>query len=211
MRAVYGKVTMLEKIRPVTSETDHLFVGTDRYMYFTLSWDASSAQLKTEKSYVDLSDKTGRDSQSADRCLIDPTGRFMTLELFEGIITVVPIAQKTRRPNPPEVGTLTEPVPVRIEELFVRSFAYLHPRSSNPDKERPRLAILYEDNQQNVRVRVRTLGYVAGGRGELGSADLEALSGFNPEMEKGASHLIPLPAPICKLFPARTECGAHKV
>jgi DNA damage-binding protein 1 len=169
-------------------------------MYFTLSWDASSAQLKTEKSYVDLSDKSGRDSESADRCLIDPTGRFMTLELFNGIITVIPIAQKTRRPNSPEIGALTEPIPVRIEELSVRSCAYLHSRGNNPEKEKPRLAILYEDNQQKVRVKVRTLDYVAGGRGELGSADLEALPDFNPEMEMGASHLIPLPAPIRKPF-----------
>ena len=79
-RAIYGKVTLLHKLRPATSQTDHLFVGTDRYHYFTLSWDASSKQLKTEKSYVDVAEKAARDSQTGDRVAIDPTTRFMALE-----------------------------------------------------------------------------------------------------------------------------------
>jgi len=46
-KAIYGKVTMLQKLRPALSPTDHLFVGTDRYMYFTLSWNADKKQLHT--------------------------------------------------------------------------------------------------------------------------------------------------------------------
>ena len=196
-RAIYGKVTMLEKLNPISSTTDHLFVGTDRYTYFTVSWDPSTKQLRTERSYTDLSDKTGRDSQSADRCLLDPTRRFMTLELFEGILTVLPITTKSKKKGDPEIGSTGEVIPVRIPELFVRSSAYLHSRHSSPEKEKPTLALLYEDNHEKVGLRVRSLNYSAGVSGELGSAEfLEDY--YLDELDLSASHIIPVPAPACK-------------
>jgi DNA damage-binding protein 1 len=84
---------MLERIRPAASRTDHLFVGTDRYQYFTCSWNDATKQIKTEQSYVDQADKVLRDSRDMDRCHIDPTSRFLTLELYDGVVTVVPIEQ----------------------------------------------------------------------------------------------------------------------
>lgn len=194
-KAIYGKVTMLQKLRPAPSTTDHLFIGTDRYTYFTVSWDFQARQLRTETSYVDQADKTARDSQAGDRCLIDPTRRFMTLELFEGVITVVPILQKIRRKCDAESGSLGEPIPARISELFVRSSAFLHPRNSAVGK--PTLALLYEDNNQKVHITVRNLDYSAGTSGEPGSADLEKVETSHADFELGASHLIPVPAPTC--------------
>lgn len=193
--AIYGKVTMLQRLRPASSATDHLFIGTDRYMYFTVSWDSQAKQLRTETSYVDQADKTARDSQAGDRCLIDPTRRFMTLELFEGVITVVPIIQKNKNTRDAEIGSLGEPIPARISELFVRSSAFLHPKGSPPQK--PTLALLYEDNQQKVHITVRTLDYAAGGIGEPGSAELEKVDSTYEDFQSGASHLIPVPAPAC--------------
>ena len=194
-KAVYGKITMLQKLRPISSTTDHLFIGTDRYMYFTVSWDSQGKQLRTEKSYVDQADKTARDSQTGDRCQIDSTKRFMTLELFEGVITVVPIHQKNKKKGDAEIGSLGEPVPARISELFVRSSAFLHPRSSSVEK--PKLALLYEDNHQKVHLTVRVLDYAAGGSGEPGSADFDKVESSHTDLELGASHLIPVPAPAC--------------
>lgn len=196
-KAIYGKVTMLQKLRPNPSTTDHLFIGTDRYMYFTVSWDFQTKQLRTETSYVDQADKTTRDSQAADRCLIDPTRRFMILELFEGVITVVPILQKNKRKCDAETGSLGEPIPARISELFVRSSAFLPRR--RPTVEAPTLALLYEDNNQGVHITVRLLDYTAGGSGEPGSADLEKIENSYADLELGASHLIPVPAPTCML------------
>lgn len=164
-------------------------------MYFTVSWDSQAKQLRTETSYVDQADKTTRDSQAADRCLIDPTRRFMTLELFEGVITVVPILRKNKRKSDAETGTLGEPIPARISELFVRSSAFLPRRS--PPVEPPTLALLYEDNNQGVHITVRLLDYTAGGSGEPGSADFEKVETSYADLELGASHLIPIPAPAC--------------
>lgn len=197
VRAVYGTITMLQKLRPSLSSTDHLFVGTDRHIYFTVSWNPVKKQLDTEKSYVDQSDKSGRDSQARDSCLIDPSRRYLTLSLFEGILTVIPIVQTTKRKGDPEVGTLGEPVPARIAELFIRSSAYLYPRSSSSN-EKPKLVLLYDVSQQKPRLKVKTLKYTASGAGDPGTVDLED-SQPKIEVDIGASHLIPIPSPACKL------------
>ncbi|MCJ1288030.1 hypothetical protein MMC26_007383 [Xylographa opegraphella] len=186
---------MLEKLRPASSSTDHLFVGTDRYTYFSVSWDPTIGHLRTEKSYTDLSDKTGRDSQSDDRCLIDPSYRFMTLGLFEGILTVLPLTHKSKKKGDPEPGSPGEPVPVRIPELFLRSSAFLHSRNPTSEKEKPRLALLYEDNHEKVGLKIRSLNYYAAGTSEPGSAEFVEEYRFQEQIDLGASHIIPVPAP----------------
>ena len=193
---------MLERLRPANSSTEHLFVGTDRYMYFTISWDSKARQLRTEKSYQDQAEKTARDSQTEDRCLMDPAKRFMALLLYDGIVTIIPIHQPGKKKGAGEPGCLGDPVPARISDFFVRSSTFLHPRQE--DMEQPKLAILYEDNQQKVCLNVRSLDYSAGGSGEPGSADLEKIVGMRDDLELGASHLIAVPAPACTSCPVYT-------
>lgn len=186
---------MLERLRPANASTEHLFVGTDRYMYFTVSWDLQAQQLRTEKSYQDQAEKTARDSQTEDRCLMDPARRFMALLLYDGIVTILPIHQPGKKKDTCEPGTLGDPVTARITNLFVRSSTFLHPRRE--DVEQLKLVFLYEDNQQKVCLTVRNLEYSAGGSGEPGSADLEKIVSTRHDLELGASHLIAVPAPAC--------------
>ncbi|KAI5363122.1 putative quinoprotein alcohol dehydrogenase-like superfamily [Septoria linicola] len=199
-RALYGKVTMLQRLKPATSDTDHLFVGTDRYHYFTLSWDAEKKQLRTEKSMVDIAEKSARDSQTGDRVHIDPTARFMTLECYEGIVNVLPIAHAgkgKRKAADNEIGELGDPIPVRIPELFVRSSCFLHKRQAGTKVADPVFAVLHEDSQNKLRVKVRELEYQPSLRPneEPATAELEKGSDVEGHIEIGASHLIPLPAP----------------
>ncbi|KIW34424.1 uncharacterized protein PV07_01202 [Cladophialophora immunda] len=197
-KTVYGYITILEKLRPESSKTDHLFVGTDRYQYFTCSWNAQTKQLQTEQSYVDLADKVLRSSQESDRCHVDPTRRYMTLELYDGVISVLPFVQpsnkrvKRESTSNTQVGALGEPVQVRIEELLTRSSAFLE---MDPDsKDNPRLAILWEDNLETPQLVLRELKYRAGG--EQASADLERVAELKgDQLDKGVSHLIPVPVP----------------
>jgi len=162
-------------------------------MYFTLSWDPISKQLITEKSYEDVAEKAARDSQSGDRCHIDPTGRFMTLELYEGVINVVPIARDSKRKQATKpVGTLCDPIPTRIPELFVRSSAFLNRRK---ESDKPQIALLYEDSQQKVRLKLRELAYTPGLNKDIGNAEFENEIEVKDEIELGASHIIPLGAP----------------
>ncbi|PLB44514.1 hypothetical protein P170DRAFT_392818 [Aspergillus steynii IBT 23096] len=201
--AVNARVTMLTGLsKPADSPTDHLFVGTDRYSYFTLSWDASKQQVRTERNYVDISDPSSRESQTGNRCLVDPSGRFMTLEIYEGLVAVVPIVQLPPRrrgrapampsgPNAPKVGELGEMTTARIDELFVRSSAFLHVQSGPP-----RLALLYEDNEKKVKMKVRELEYTPATTSTSADATLAHVEDFVQELDLGASHLIPVPAPL---------------
>lgn len=184
---------------PAESPTDHLFVGTDRHSYFTLSWDSTRKQVRTERNYVDLSDPSSREPQTGSRCMIDPSGRFMTLEIYDGMIVVIPIVQLPNKrrgrpvtlptgPDAPRVGELGEPIITRIDELFVRSSAFLHVQSGSP-----RLALLYEDNQKKVKLKVRELNYSSAPGAD---SDFVPLADFAQELDLGASHIIPVPAPL---------------
>ena len=206
-KAIYGKVTMLQRLPcPGSSATDHLFVGTDRYTFFTVSWDPEARQLHTEREFVDLADHSSRDSQTGDRCLIDPSGRFMTLEIYEGVVTVIPIVQERQGRKGKNVSTgdhhravgeLGEPCQSRIEELFVRSSAFLYGEA----KQLPRLALLYEDSMKRVKMKVRELKFVSGVVGGDGpSAELTEEDVLREEHEMGASHLIPVPAPLGEFY-----------
>lgn len=187
---------MLERLRSENSLTDNLFIGTDRYKYFTVSWDDQNGQVRTEQVYQDQADKTLRDSQTQDRCSIDPSRRYMTLQFFDGILTVIPIVQaKSKKKGSSEPGTLGQPVPARISELFVRSSTFLYPHEGANAK--PKLALLYENNRQQACLSIRSLDYSAGVQGEAGSADLEEVVEAHDDLEIGASHLIPISAPAC--------------
>ncbi|KAL3475499.1 mono-functional DNA-alkylating methyl methanesulfonate N-term-domain-containing protein [Aspergillus californicus] len=197
--SIYARVTMLARLpKPADSPTDHLFVGTDRFSYFTLTWNSALKQVHTEREYVDISDPSSRAHESG-RCMIDPSGRFMTLEVYDGMIVVVPIVQlPTKRrgrpvpvptgPDVPKIGELGEPIITRIDELFVRSSAFLHVQSGPP-----RLALLYEDNQKKVQLKVRELKYSAG---TAHDSEFTHFADYTQELDLGASHLIPIPAPL---------------
>ena len=188
---------MLEKLRPSYSDTDHLFIGNDRYMYFTVSWDEKTHQLKTEKSFVDQADRTFRDSQNQDRCQIDPSKSLMALMLFDGIVTVMPISQKVGKKRLPELQGIGDPVLARIPDLFIRSFTFLHSRPGA--RQHFRFASLYENNQQKVCLSLRTLEYNVGMSGESDSAEVgdPPLQHWD-DLELGASHIIAVPSPACK-------------
>jgi DNA damage-binding protein 1 len=187
-KAIYGKVTMLQRLRPALSPTDHLFVGTDRFMYFTLSWNAENKQLQTEKSFASVADNAARESQTGERCHVDPSGRFMTVEVYEGILTVIPLVQRgKKRKQESDIANLGEPQPVRLSEMFVRSSAFLRPRTFD---DKPKLALLYEDTQSQVKLKLRELSLAGGDQVELDEGQA-----CRAELELGASHLIPIEEP----------------
>jgi DNA damage-binding protein 1 len=179
---------MLQKLRPALSPTDHLFVGTDRFMYFTLSWNPETKQLQTEKTFESVADNAARESQTGERCHVDPSSRFMTIEVYEGIVTVIPLVQRgKKRKQEADIAHLGEPQPCRLSEMFVRSSAFLRPRSHD---EKPRLALLYEDTHSAVRIKVREIAFEGGD--EVAITEGENHGG---ELELGASHLLPIKGP----------------
>lgn len=125
---------MLQKLRPRDAETDILFVGTDRFQYFTVGWDASKETLETIDSFYDIDEKHMRDSQSQDKCIVDPTGRFMVALLWEGVLNV--LRMFTIKSKKKKIDWMDQ---IRISELFVKSATFLHAETGHP-----KLALLYQ-------------------------------------------------------------------
>ena len=92
-------------------------------------------------------------------------------------------------------------MPVRIPELFVRSSAFLQPRNPDSEKEKARLAILYEDGHQRVGLKIRSLNFTPGASGEPGSAEFTEDYRFPEEIDISASHILPVPAPARECDP----------
>lgn len=122
----------------------------------------------------------------------------MTLELYEGVVTVIPIVQQGKKATTAELGTLGEPIPVRIDELFVRDSACLQVRQREKN-EKVRLALIYEDQQKRVRLKVREITYQPGLGGDVGTADVKPNDDpddqLKEDLELGASHILPVPGP----------------
>ncbi|KAG0652707.1 UV-damaged DNA-binding 1 [Hyphodiscus hymeniophilus] len=180
--AIYGHVSMLAKIRPVGATIDHLFIGTTRFQYFTVVWNSQTRRLDTVQSFVDAAEKHMRDSQSRDRCLVDPTGRYFVMELFEGVINLVRVI-KPRKASP---EYLEKPEQVRITELRVRASAFLYTETN-----RPKLALLHDNGMGNVQLSTYRI-----------VDEKSQYSDFDPhknrendinDLDQGASHLIPVP------------------
>ena len=187
---------MLHKLWPKSSETEHLFVGTDRSMYFTISWNPSAKQINTERSYLDLADRSVRASQTGDRCHIDAKRHMMILEIFEGVLTVIPLIQKHKKKTiDVDEGNLGEPINIRIKELFIRSSAFLSSYDSSSigsKNANVRIALLHEDNHSKMQLLIKELGPV---KGVPDTYDIENDELLQMEVDAGATHLIPLSAP----------------
>jgi DNA damage-binding protein 1 len=130
---------MLQRLRPRDADTDLLFVGTDRFQYFTFGWDSAKGELDTIEMFYDVNEKHMRDSQSQDKCVVDPTGRFMVVLLWEGVINVLRMhTVKSKRQN------LNWMDQVRISELFIKCATFLHVETGHP-----KIAFLYQTRTEH--------------------------------------------------------------
>jgi DNA damage-binding protein 1 len=175
---------MLEKVRPFGAQTDHLFIGTLRFQYFTVVWNPKTRQLDTVQSFIDVAERHMQNSQSRDRCLVDPSGGYLAMELFQGILNLVQVI-KPRKGHP---DYLDKPEQVRITELKVRASTFLYTETN-----RPKLAILYDAGKIHPDLRLATYRIVD---------EKKQYSQFDPNKDRendignldiGASHLIPVP------------------
>ncbi len=189
--AIYGQITMLERLHPLSAETDHLFVGIDQHTFFTVSWNAQTRELQTERACVDLAERGARETQTGEKCVADPDRRCLALEMFEGILMVVPVVKKPRsRKKAEEVGDITDHVSVRISELFIRSMAFLH---GTPE---PRLAVLWEDAHKKVHLTLKNVLITGPGASDASTAELRDKPVLADIQDPGASLVIPVPEPV---------------
>jgi DNA damage-binding protein 1 len=185
---LYGNISLLQKVRPASSATDHLFVGTDQYSHFTLSWDNAKKRFKNEYILEDLADNTARASATGSKCLVDPAGRVIALDLFEGRTTIVPLKQSRNRKKKRDTAgnELGAPHIIRIPELFIRTSAFLY------GADQPEMALLWEDGHNKINLTTRLFEF--DGKGEfVRESDGSRLS--RTGLDASTSLLIPVPQP----------------
>lgn len=124
----------------------------------------------------------------------------MIMEMYEGVVTVLPIIRKQRKGIVAEIGTLGEPIMVRTEEMYVRASSFFDLKIRAKKDDKPRIAFIYEDAQRRVKLKVRQLSYMDGlkaddGYAELSTAEKGQEEEPEEELELGASHIIPVPLP----------------
>ncbi|KAI0116904.1 mono-functional DNA-alkylating methyl methanesulfonate N-term-domain-containing protein [Daldinia grandis] len=133
-RRVNGTISILQKLQPRDTKTELVFVGTDRFHYFTLGWNTTTKKIETIDSFFDIHEKHMRDAQSQDMCVVDPTGRFMVVFLWEGVINVLRMhTVKSKRQN------LHWMDQVRVSELYIKGATFLHVETGHP-----KIAFLYQ-------------------------------------------------------------------
>jgi len=120
------------------SAVDHLFLGTDRFEYFTVEWDPERRQLRTIEAFTDPSEPHMRESQSQNKCLVDESGRFMALLLWEGVISLV--RMQLRKPTMNKLDWMDQ---VRVTELFIKAATFIPTETGHP-----KIAFLYQGQCQ---------------------------------------------------------------
>lgn len=119
---------MLERLQPKDSDTDLLFIGTDSQQYFTLKWNPESRYPETVfERITDDAEPYMRQSQSQNRSAVDPTGRYICLHLWEGIMNVLRL--RTRGRDRMRLEALAQ---VRLTELFMKASTFLYSRTGQP-------------------------------------------------------------------------------
>jgi DNA damage-binding protein 1 len=181
-----GAITMLQKLRPKDSATSLLFVGTNMFDYFTLEWDSESHSLKKTDNFHDVGEKYLRDSQSQDRCIADPSGRYLALMLWEGVL--LPVRLRTRG-KPEQLKSMDVMEQIRLTELFIRASTFIHSETGHP-----KVAFLYQSRADSLDSKLAIY--------RLTSDDKDTTAGrFDPNKDRelsmeiedpGATLLIPV-------------------
>lgn len=202
---VFGQITILLTLRPEDSPTDHLFIATERYDYFTVSWDHERRTVRNERLARDLSDRFLRNADYGAKYISDPRSRMLGLHIYQGIFTVIPLiqqpgktgkkGQKAKLLAPGElVGDMCEPSPIRLQELRVLDIVFL-------DTPETTVAMLYEDGLNNVHLQIYKVK--APGRGprgglgrdaELEEIEIDQFDGKN--LDPFSKFIIPVPESI---------------
>ncbi|KAK3378747.1 mono-functional DNA-alkylating methyl methanesulfonate N-term-domain-containing protein [Lasiosphaeria ovina] len=158
-KVINGTISILQKLRPKDSQTDLLFVGTQRFEYFTLAWNPQTSQLDTIDPFKDPGEHHMRESLSHDRCLVDPSGRFMVMHLWAGILTILRLGDRKNN-----AMTLDWMEQVRLSELFIRASTFLYTETGHP-----KVAFLYQSRADSTDSKLATYRLTSDDRNTVAS------------------------------------------
>lgn len=201
-KLIYGTISMMQRLQPRDLNTDLLFIGTDRLQYFNLFWDHDTNQLETvEQAIEDVAEPFMRHAQSQNKCLVDPSGKFMAMHLWEGVFNVFRLP--TRKGNTNKLVALET---VRLTELWIKSSTFLHSRTGHP-----MVALLYREHEDRDEARIAVYRLTKNDRGD-------DVSTFDPKKDREldeviqdpfASILIPVPVAEEKRYHVRNNDKAR--
>lgn len=201
-KLIYGTISMLQRLQPKDLDIDLLFIGTDRFQYFNVAWNPETNQLDTiEQTINDTAEQYMRDSQSQNKCLVDPTGKFMAMHLWEGVLNVFRLP--TRKGASTKLVALDQ---VRLTELWMKASTFLHSRTGHP-----RIAFLYKTQLDHEEARIAVYRLTKDDRGN-------DVSKFDPQKDRELDHVIPdpyasmlIPVPVVeeKRYHVRNNEGAR--
>ncbi|KAH7319875.1 mono-functional DNA-alkylating methyl methanesulfonate N-term-domain-containing protein [Stachybotrys elegans] len=199
-KLIHGTIAMLQRLRPRDSETDLLFVGTDRQQYFNLAWNQQTGQLDVVGQTIeDNAEPYMRHTQSQNKCLVDPSGKFMAMHLWEGVLNVFRLP--TRKGSTMKLEGLGQ---IRLTELWMKSSTFIHTRDNFP-----RIAFLYKTQLDKEEARIAVYRLT---KDEKGSD----VAQFDPHRDRlldesipdpYASMLIPVPLAEEKRYHVRNNEG----
>ncbi|KAK0715554.1 mono-functional DNA-alkylating methyl methanesulfonate N-term-domain-containing protein [Lasiosphaeris hirsuta] len=183
-KVINGTISVLQKLRPMFSQTDLLFVGTERFEYFTLAWNPETVQLDTAEPFTDPGEHHMRDSQSHDKCLVDPSGRYMAMHLWEGILTIMRLGN--RKTTATSLEWMDQ---VRLSELFIKASTFLYTETGHP-----KIAFLYQTRADSNDSKLATYRLTSDDRDTLASRfDAARDRDLDTDIpDAGAAMLIPV-------------------
>lgn len=145
-KTINGTISILQRLQPHHAQTDLLFVGTDRFEYFTLAWNPESSQLEMVEIFRDPGERHMRESQSQDKALVDPSGKHLAMHLWEGVLTVLRLGARKD-----VASKLVDMDQVRLSELFIKSSTFLYSETGHP-----KIAFLYQNSASSTDSKLAT-------------------------------------------------------
>jgi len=170
---IYGRVSIMQTLRPEGENRDLLFICTERYKFCILAYDPEKGEVIT-RAQGDVKDLIGRPADVGQIGVIDPECRLIGLHLYDGLIKIIPIDKEGRL-----LGT--EVYNLRLEELLIIDIKIL----SGTNK--PTIVILYQDTKEARHVKTYEI--------DLIKKELKEGPWNLPNVEGGASMIITLPKP----------------
>ncbi|KAI9993806.1 hypothetical protein PInf_016327 [Phytophthora infestans] len=169
---LYGRIAIFEVFRAANEPQDWIFIVTQRFQFCVLAYDSSAQQVVT-KAHGSIRDSIGRSSEIVTSGNIDPEGRLIGMNLYEGYFKVIPIDSGK--------GILRDTFNIRLDELRVIDIKFLH------GYNKPTICVLYEDYKAARHVKTYHI--------LLKEKDFAEGPWSQSNVESGASLLIPVPAP----------------
>ena len=200
---IHGRITSMQPIHPADSATDHLFVNTANDLAFTLFWCSNTNTVRTDKTFDNEADTIMRLSPFDERCRLDPSNRFLTLEKYQGVVSVWSLCRREKKRKAETLrGRPVTVYPAKVPEMRTRDSTFLYPRSAiDPStlallhrecKDRP-TPYQVDGEAHSMRLSLFSIGYF--------DSDVPALTpgtAYDWEVGLGASHLIPVEGPTCE-------------